>query len=106
MIQQQKEKLESLGATTQLIAEDWLAGTLPGAYTRTALEQTYAQVEQQRTKLAARPQTLLDERAARLSQQAEQLSRLIAAMLHDVAGADADAVRRRLAAIPILPARP
>jgi hypothetical protein len=102
-IQQQQEQLESLGATTQALGEAWLAGNLSGTYTRTALEQAFAQVEQARTALAARPRTLLDPRAARLSQGAEQLSRVIAAMVHDVDGADADRVRAHLAAIPILP---
>lgn len=102
-IQQQQEKLESLGASTQLIAEDWLAGQLSGTFTKTALEATFTQVEQQRAVLAARPQMLLDARGAALSQRAEALSRLIAQVIHDVDGADSDAVRRRLAAIPIVP---
>ena len=102
-IQQQKEQLQSLGATTRLIGQDWLAGRLSGTYTKTALEATFAQIEQQRATLAAKPAKLLDERAARLSQQAEELSRLVAHLLHDVQGADAAAARIRLAAIPILP---
>jgi hypothetical protein len=102
-IRQQQEQLESLGATTQAIGEDWLAGYLSGTFTKTALEGTYAQVERARARLAAKPQMLLDARAARLSQQAEQLSRLIAQLTQDVRGGDGDAVRRRLAAIPIVP---
>jgi hypothetical protein len=105
-IQQQKEKLESLGATTQTIGEGWLAGKLSRTFARTALEQTFFQVEQQRAVLAAHPQTLVDARGARLSQQAEQLSRLVAQMAHDVEATDGDAVRRRLAAIPIVPEAP
>jgi hypothetical protein len=101
-IQQQKEKLESLGSSVQAIGEDWLAGSLSGTFTRTALDATFAQVEQQRAVLASTPSILLDARGARLSQQAESLSRLIAQMIHDVEGADGDAVRRRLAAIPIV----
>jgi hypothetical protein len=43
---------------------------------------------------------LIDPRGARLSDSAEQLERVVAAMLHAVRGADAAAVRRQLATIP------
>lgn len=103
-LQQHQEKLESLGATTVAIAEAWLAGSTSGTYTRTALEQTFALVEQERTAVASAPQALLDPRGARLSEAADRLSRLLAVIMHDVASADADAVRRHMAAVPIVPA--
>lgn len=103
-LQQHQEKLESLGATTVAIAEAWLAGSTSGTYTRTALEQTLALVEQERTAVASAPETLLDPRGAHLSAAAERLSRLLAVIMHDVASADADAVRRHVAAVPIAPA--
>ena len=106
IIQQQQAKLASLGASTKLLAEDWLAGDLTATYTRTAIDATLAQVEQQRAVLAAAPATLADERAARLSQQAEQLSRLLARMAHDVDTADGAAMRQHAAAVPILPETP
>jgi hypothetical protein len=102
-IQQHQEKLESLGATTAAVGDAWLGGNLRGRYTVTALEQTFLQVEQERTALASAPEMLLDPRGAALSQQAEQLSRLIATLIHDVRGADGESVRRRLADIPIRP---
>src|SRR4051812_25742354 len=70
-IQQHQEKLESLGATTAAIGRAWLGGDTSGTFTRTALEQTFKLVEQERSALAGSPQTLLDPRAAHLSQAAE-----------------------------------
>jgi hypothetical protein len=64
VIQRQQDKLESLGATTKLIAEDWLAGSVSSTYARTALDQTFRQVEQQHTALVGNSEMLLDPRAA------------------------------------------
>jgi hypothetical protein len=105
-VQAAQEKLESLDASVRLIGEDWLAGSLSGRFAATALDAVFTQVERQRAGLAARPQTLLDPRGARLSQRAERLSRLIAQLRRDVERADADAVRRGLAALPIQPDHP
>jgi hypothetical protein len=102
-LQQHREKFESLGASTGAIAEAWLAGTTSDAYTASALQQTFQLVEKERQALAAKPDALADPRGAELSQLAERLSRLIAAMLNDVRGADAASVRQRLTAIPIVP---
>jgi hypothetical protein len=46
---------------------------------------------------------LQDPRGAALSQEAEQLSRVIASMIGDVGSADGDAARQRLASLPIVP---
>jgi hypothetical protein len=102
-LQQHQEAFESLGATTAAIGEAWLDGSVSGTYTVTALERTFALVEQERTALAATPRTLLDPRGAQLSQSAERLSRLLAALTGDVREADAAAARRHLGEIPILP---
>lgn len=102
-LQQHREKLESLGATTAAIADDWLAGSTSGTYTLTALEKTFLLVEQERAALASSPEPLIDPRGAELSQAAERLSRLIAEMRQDVRAADASAVRQRVASIPIKP---
>jgi hypothetical protein len=104
-LQQHEEAFESLGESTAAICEAWLAGDVSGTYLRTALEQTFALVEQERTALASSPAMLLDPRGARLSQSAEALSRVIAALIHDADAADAASVRRRLGAIPIRPAQ-
>jgi len=97
---QHDKKFESLGATTAAITEAWLAGQLSGTYTQTALEKTFQLVEQERTALVKTPQALQDARGARLSQAAERLSRLVAALMLDVAAADGDSARRRVADIP------
>jgi hypothetical protein len=103
-LQQQKEKLESLGATTAAIGDAWLSGSVSGTYTRTALQQTLQLVEQERLAVAASPASLRDPRGAQLSQSAEHLSRIIAALDGDIGDADPASARRNLAAIPIKPA--
>jgi hypothetical protein len=102
-LQQHREKLESLGATTAAIADAWLGGTASATYARTALEQTRQLVEQERTSLAAKAATLADARGADLSEAAERLSRLLALMIRDVEHRDASALRQRIAQIPIQP---
>jgi hypothetical protein len=103
-LQQHREKFESLGSSTSAIAEAWLAGATSGTYTGTALEQMFLLVEQERTALASTPDALVDPRGVELSQAAERLSRLIAAMTEDVRATDAASLRRHLSGIPIKPA--
>jgi hypothetical protein len=67
-----------------------------GTYTSTALEQTFALVERERASLASAPRMLVDSRGAGMSQSAERLSRLLAAMQHDVRGSDAQSLRQRV----------
>jgi hypothetical protein len=102
-IRQHRQAFESLGSTMAAIDEAWLDGKLSGTFTVTALEQTLQLAEQERAALAASPETLADPRGARLSQSAEQLSRLLAATIRDVRAADAGAVRRHLADNPLSP---
>jgi hypothetical protein len=102
-VQQQQEKLQSLAASTRLVAQSWLDGHVSKTYANTAFEALLTQVEQQRAVLAAKPATLADGHAATLSQQAEQLSRLIAQLHHDVSGGDAWTLRGRLGSIPMMP---
>jgi hypothetical protein len=100
LVQQHQEKLESLASTATAIGEAWLAGRVSGTYARTALEETFVLVEQERRSVTRSPRALLDPRAARLSATAERLSRLLALILHDVLAVDASSVRQRLAQIP------
>jgi TnpA family transposase len=102
-LEQHKKNLESLGATTKVIAEAWLSGNVSGTYTRTALDQTFYLVEQERAKLVSRPEMLQDARGAALSEDAEQLSRLIASIIRDVGSADDESIRQRVASLPIVP---
>ena len=61
-------------------------------------------VEQERASLASIPAMLVDSRGATMSQSAERLSRLLAAMDHDVRGSDARSLRQRLSGLPDLTA--
>jgi hypothetical protein len=104
-LHQHKQRFESLGETTAAICEAWLRGDISGTYTRTALRQTFMLAEQERTALTATPEALLDPRGADLSQSGERLSRLIAILIHEVDGADANSVRELLTHLPIRAAR-
>ena len=104
-LEQHKKTFESLGATTAAITEAWLTGQVSGTYTRAALENTFQLVEKERTALVKAPETLLDPRGAHLSQVAERLSRLLAAILLDVAAANGASARQHVAEIPISPAQ-
>jgi len=102
-LQHHREKFESLAASAGFIGNAWLSGSTSGTYTATALSQTFLLVENERATLASTPDALIDRRGAELSDSAEALSRVIAALLDDVRGADAAAVRQRLATIPFAP---
>jgi hypothetical protein len=105
-LQQHQEKLESLTASTTAIANAWLAGSTSGTYTSTALERTFALVEQERASLASAPRMLVDSRGAGMSQSAERLSRLLAAMQHDVRGSDPRSLRQRVSDLSNLRSEP
>jgi hypothetical protein len=99
-LQQHRRSCESLGATTAAIGEAWLAGRLSGTYAGVAFEDTLRLLEQERAALASRPELLADPRGAELSQSAERLSRLLAAMIGDVRRADGSSARRHFEDIP------
>lgn len=98
-LQQHQEKLESLTATTTAVANAWLAGSVSPAYSRTALEQTLVLVEQERTAVAGNAQMLAEPRGARFAQSADHLSRVLAAMIHDVSAGDPSAARQHAAEV-------
>jgi hypothetical protein len=102
-LEQHRKVFESLGATTAVTIDAWLAGNVSGTYARTALEKTFQLVEQERTALAKAPQALQDPRGAALSQGAERLSRLLAGLMLDVAAANAASARQHVSEIPIRP---
>ena len=98
-LEQQRDELKSVAASTAAIVDAWLAGSTSGTFTTTALEQMFLLLEKLRRALAAAPTTLVDQRAAELSQAAEALARLLAAMMHEVRAADARAVREHLSEV-------
>ena len=100
-IQQHREALDSLGATTHAVVGAWLDGRVSGTYTQVALERTFLMVERERAALASRPEALIDRRGADLADAADSLSRTVAALLHSVRGADGAAARAQLANIPL-----
>jgi len=102
-IQRHREKLESLGATTEALGLAWLAGKTSATYTGTALTQTLQLVESERSGLGRSAAALADPAGAELSQSAEKLSRLLGALIQAVQRADHTSVHRHVSEIPILP---
>lgn len=100
-IQQRRDALESLGATTHAVVDAWLDGHISGTYTQVALQRTFRLVEQERAALASRPEALIDRRGADLSDAADEFERRLAALLQAVRGADAVAARTHLANIAL-----
>ena len=94
-LQQHHEKLESLTASAIAVGKAWLSGSTSGIYTRAALEEIFTLVEDERAALASVPETLLDPRGAKMTQSAERLLGVLAAMQHDVRGSDAPSLRQR-----------
>jgi hypothetical protein len=89
--------MRSLTATTTAIGEGWLAGSLSGTYTQTALERTFQLLEEDRRTLATSPRQRIDPRAEKIAQTGENLSRILVRLAEAVGSADAAAVRDRLA---------
>lgn len=102
---QAHKKLVSLQSTTASVAEAWLSGAASGTYASTALEQTFLLVEHARQAVAT-PQMLVDPRASHMVESAGRLSRLLAAMNHDIKARDAAALRQHLSQFPVVGPRP
>jgi hypothetical protein len=99
-LQQRQEKIESLAASATTVANAWLDHSVSSTYARTALDQTFLLLEQERSTLASSPENLIDGRGAQLSQAAERLARTIASIIDDVTRGDPNAARQHLSAVP------
>jgi hypothetical protein len=98
-IEQRRDKIESLAASTRMIVEGWLTGSTSRAYTMTALEQMLRLADEERHALAS-PEMLVRADGAALSKTAEQLSRAIAMFSESVRTAQDASVREQLARLP------
>ena len=105
-LQQHQEKLDSLTASAIAIGRARLSGSTSDTYTRAALERIFSLVEDERAALVSVPDTLLDPRGAKMSQSAERLSRVLAAMQHDVRGSDPRSLRQRVSDLSSLSSEP
>lgn len=105
-IRQHQKNLQSLASTADAIGRAWLDGAVPGAYARTALEQTFLLVEQERRGLTSTAQMAADPAGGQLADAADHLARAVALVRQQVAAADAEGVRRRLGEMPMRPASP
>ena len=103
-IQRHQEKLQSLASTADAIGHAWLDGAVSGAYARTALDQTFLLVEQERRGLTSTPQMAGDPAGGQLADAADHLARVVALERQQVAAADAGGVRQQLAELPMRPA--
>jgi hypothetical protein len=104
-IQQHQKAILSVRASVTAIAQAWLAGAVSDTYTAAALERMFSLVEQERASLA-QPDLLIDARATRLAQSADELARGIAHVISDLRGSDTAAARHDLAALPLSRAQP
>jgi hypothetical protein len=97
-LEQHRQKFQSLVATADVIGKAWADRRLTDRYARTALNETFQLLEQERAALA-KPSSLADPRGARMSVVSERLSRLLSATMRDVSAADAPSMRAHLAEI-------
>ena len=85
------------------ICEAWLDSDVSRTYARTAFQQTYDLVAQERAAIAASPATMIDPDSQRLSETSEHLLRSVAGLIDRVSAGDAGAVRQAVKDIqPIL----
>ena len=91
---QHSRTVASLAASTTAIGEGWLAGSLSGTFTQTALARTF---ELLRRMLATSPRQRIDPRAEKIAETGEELSRILVRLAEAVGTADAAAVRAQLA---------
>jgi hypothetical protein len=99
-LERAQEKIQGLTATTHAIGEAWLIGDVSPTYAGTAFEQTLQLLDKQRAALNASPTLLLDPRGASLSRDAEQLSRVLAALVQDAKNRDQSSGRGHLSQVP------
>lgn len=99
-LQDIQKNVEGLTATTRAIGGAWVRGDVSATYSRTALRQTARLLDQQRSALAASSELLINPRGASISREAEQLSRIIAAISDDAEKRDIDAARQHVAQLP------
>jgi hypothetical protein len=99
-LKEARKKLDGLAATTHAVGDAWLSRDVSSTYSRTAFQQTLQLLDKQRASLNASPKLLLDSRGAVLSQEAERLSRALAALIEDARGNDRTSAREHLSQVP------
>src|SRR4051812_43620274 len=92
-LNQRARAAASLAATTTMLGDAWLNGSVSGTFTQTALERLFQLIEQERRALATSPQQLIDPRAERIAKADDDLSRILVHLAHAVQASDPDAAR-------------
>ncbi len=94
-----QQSVDSVRATATTVVRGWLAGDLSDQFAGAAIERAYELSEQTRTDLTASPRLLADRRAASLTEDCEQLSRLLARLGASIHRGDHAAAQTALADI-------
>lgn len=91
-----RQSVESVRATTTTVVGGWLEGDLSDHFAGAAVQRARRLAEETRTKLVGSPQSMADRRAAALTRDCEDLSRLLAQLGESIERGDRAAARLAL----------
>jgi len=95
-LQKQRQAVQSCRETTRIVAHAWVAHEVSAGFARVAFDRAYQLAEQTRHELTESPRSLADRQTAALTQECEELSRLIARLRASIDVGDPQAAERLL----------
>ena len=95
-LQKHRQAVQSCRETTRVVAHAWAAHEVSSGFARVAFDRIYELSEQTRRELTQTPRILADRPIAALSQECEELSRLIARLRVSIDDGDPQAAERLL----------